>query len=242
MSTFTDMNQLLLTFFVLLLSMSTMDTRKIKVALGSLQGSLGILKSGTQTEMTKDDIMSRVSFVQSVQAMKLKISNSLKDYIGKANLSQTVTVTDTKKGINVRVMDSTMFQAGSADIREDSKPLLDKLAAVVAETPFDVMVEGHTDDTPFSTAVYPSNWELSTARAVNVVKYFISKGVNPQKLSAAGYGDNHPVVPNINAASRAKNRRVEINFISPELAETNKNTFDEEDNKAAEQTRGGGGQ
>lgn len=238
MSTFTDMNQLLLTFFILLLSMSSMDTRKIKVAIGSLQGSLGILKEGSQTEMTKNDIMSRMSFVQNVQNMKSKVTQSMKDYIQQAQLQQNVTVAESKKGVSVRIMDSTIFDPGSAAIREDAKPLLDKLAAVMAESPFDVMVEGHTDDIPINTALYPSNWELSTMRAVNVVKYFLDKGVNPQKLSAAGYAGNHPVVPNISPESRAKNRRVEINFISPELAEANKNLFEADQNQPADQAGG----
>ncbi|MGE4317463.1 MAG: flagellar motor protein MotB [Deferribacterales bacterium] len=235
MATFTDMNQLLLTFFILLLSMASMDKRKIKVALGSLQGSLGVLKEGSQTELTNNDIMSRLSFVQNVKNMKQRISQSMKEYAKQAQLQQNITISESKKGVSVRIMDSTLFDAGSAEIRPDAYPLLDKLAAVIAESPFDVMVEGHTDDIPINTAMFSSNWELSTARAVAVVKYFINKEVEPMKLSAAGYAENHPVTPNISPESRAKNRRVEINFISPELAESNKNLFDAEE----ENTQGG---
>ncbi len=235
MATFTDMNQLLLTFFILLLSMASMDKRKIKVALGSLQGSLGVLKEGSQTELTNNDIMSRLSFVQNVKNMKQKISQSMKEYAKQAQLQQNITISESKKGVSVRIMDSTLFDAGSAEIKPDAYPLLDKLAAVIAESPFDVMVEGHTDDIPINTAMFSSNWELSTARAVAVVKYFINKDVEPMKLSAAGYAENHPVTPNISPESRAKNRRVEINFISPELAEANKNLFDAEE----ENTQGG---
>jgi chemotaxis protein MotB len=229
MATFTDMNQLLLTFFILLLSMASMDQRKIKVALGSLQGSLGILKEGSQTEYTRDDIMSRISYVQNVQAMKSKVTQTVQSYAKQANLSQNITVSESKKGVAVRIMDSALFEPGSANIKPEATPLLDKLAAVISETPFNVVVEGHTDDLPVSTAQFPSNWELSTARAVNVVKYFAGKGVEAQKLSAAGYGEFHPVTPNISPESRAKNRRVEINFVSPELAESNKNLFDAEE-------------
>lgn len=230
MVTFSDMSTLLMTFFILLLSMSSMDKRKIKVALGSLQGSLGVLREGNKTEMTKEDIMSRLSFVQNVRSVQRKVTQSLKEYVKSSQqLSQVVSITKTKKGVSVRILDKLLFKPGSAQVLDQAKPLLDKLAAVIAESPFDVMVEGHTDDIPISTALYPSNWELSTARAVSVVKYFIGKDVKPQKLSAAGYAGNHPVTPNISAASRAKNRRVEINFISPEFAEANKQLFDEED-------------
>lgn len=243
MSTFTDMNQLLLTFFILLLSMSSMDSKKIKVAMSSLQsGSIGIMKDGASTEVDKNGLTSSTSFNQTVQSTKTKMEKSLSQYVNKAKLQNNVIVTDTKRGVAVRIMDSTLFAAGSADIKEDAKPLLDKLAAVMAESPFNAMVEGHTDDIPMNTALYASNWELSTARAVNVVKYFIEKGVNPQKLSAAGYAGYHPVVPNISPESRAKNRRVEINFISPELAESNKNLFDNTNNDATQTVDQGGGQ
>jgi len=233
MATFTDMNQLLLTFFILLLSMASMDQRKIKVALGSLQGSLGVLKEGSQTEYTRDDIMSRMSMVKNVQNVKSKVSQNLQSYAKQANLQQNITVSESKKGVAVRIMDSAIFEPGSADLKEEAKPLMDKIAAVIAESPFNIVVEGHTDDLPLTTAQYPSNWELSTARAVSVVKYFIGKGVSAQKLSAAGYGEFHPVAPNISPESRAKNRRVEINFVSPELAESNKNLFDAEEEAQA---------
>lgn len=233
MATFTDMNQLLLTFFILLLSMASMDQRKIKVALGSLQGSLGVLKEGSQTEYTRDDIMSRMSMVKNVQNVKTKVSQNLQSYAKQANLQQNITVSESKKGVAVRIMDSALFMPGSADLKEEAKPLMDKIAAVISESPFNIVVEGHTDDLPLTTAQYPSNWELSTARAVSVVKYFIGKGVSAQKLSAAGYGEFHPVAPNISPESRAKNRRVEINFVSPELAESNKNLFDAEEESQA---------
>lgn len=229
MVTFSDMSTLLMTFFILLLSMSSMDKRKIKVALGSLQGSTGVLKEGNKTELAKEDIMSRLSFAQNVRSVQQKVAQSLKEFAKNAQMSQVITIAETKKGVSVRILDKLLFEPGSAEILDQAKPVLDKIAAVIAESPFDIMVEGHTDDIPISTALYPSNWELSTARAVAVVKYFMSKDVSPQKLSAAGYAENHPVTPNISAASRAKNRRVEINFISPEFAESNKQLFDEEE-------------
>jgi len=229
MGTFADMATLLMTFFILLLSMASMDKRKIKVALGSLQGSLGVLKEGNKTEMSQEDILSRLSFVQNVRSVQRKVSQSLKEYVKSAQMSQVVTIAQTKKGVSVRILDKMLFQPGSAELLDQAKPLLDKLAAVIEESPFNIMVEGHTDDIPISTAIYPSNWELSTARAVAVVKYFLSKQVSAQKLSAAGYAENHPVTPNISEASRAKNRRVEVNFVSPEFAEANKQLFDDED-------------
>jgi chemotaxis protein MotB len=227
MSTFTDMNMLLLTFFVLLLAMSTLDKPKIKQALGSLQGSMGILQHGSKVEVSPEDIMSRISFVESTSA-KSKTATTLQNYVRSANLNQVVTVVETKKGVNIRVLDSLLFEPGRADINPAAVPFLKKLAVLIDDSPFSTHVEGHTDDTPSRSARFPSNWELSTARAVSVVRYFVSEGVDPQTLSAGGFGEFHPLLPNITEENRAKNRRVEINLISPEFAETNKNIFDEE--------------
>jgi chemotaxis protein MotB len=92
--------------------------------------------------------------------------------------------------------------------------LLNKIGLIIAETPCNVRIEGHTDNFPIHNVKYPSNWELSTARAVNVLRFFIENANIPaEKLSAVGFGKYHPVVPNDISANRAKNRRVEIIFI-----------------------------
>lgn len=227
MVTFSDMTTLLLTFFVLLLSMASLDQRKIKQALGSLQGALGVLESGQKSEMGKEEILSRLDFVTKAKKSESKMLSGIRNYIEQSNLSSTVSVVKTEKGISVRIMDSVLFGPGGADVLDSAKPVLEKLAGIIKDSPYNVAVEGHTDDIPISTARYPSNWELSTARATSIAKYFISIGVKPDTLSVSGYAQYHPVVPNITPENRAKNRRVEINFVSPELAEANKNIFSE---------------
>jgi len=227
MVTFSDMTTLLLTFFVLLLSMASLDQKKIKEALGSLQGALGVLEAGQKSEMGKEEILSRMDFVSKAKQTESRLLSGVRNYIEQANLSSTVSVVKTEKGISVRIMDSILFGPGDAELQDAAKPILEKLAGVIKDSPYNIMVEGHTDDVPISTPRFPSNWELSTARAVSVAKYFISVGVKPDILSVAGYAQYHPVVPNITPENRAKNRRVEINFVSPELAEANKNIFED---------------
>lgn len=227
MVTFSDMTTLLLTFFVLLLSMASLDQRKIKEALGSLQGALGVLESGQKSEIGKEEILSRMDFVTKTKQTESRLLSGIRNYIEQANLSSSVSVVKTEKGISVRILDSVLFGSADAELQDAAKPILDKLAGVIKDSPYNIMVEGHTDDIPISTTRFPSNWELSTARAVSVVKYFISVGVKPDTLSAAGYAQFHPVVPNITPENRAKNRRVEINFVSSELAESNKNIFED---------------
>lgn len=227
MTTFTDMNMLLLTFFVLLVSMSTIDKKKIIESFGSFTGSSGILH-GSRNEVSSDSIMSRINVMDNPNSAKAKTAESLQDYIQAADLSDLVTVVETKKGVSIRVLDSLLFDPGRTDIKKDAEPLLRKLGAIILDSLYHINIEGHTDDTPISSARFPSNWELSTARAVSIVHFFIKSGINPQKMSAAGFAEFHPILPNITAENRAKNRRVEINFISPEFAETNKDIFDDD--------------
>jgi len=227
MVTFSDMTTLLLTFFVLLLSMATLDQRKIKEALGSLQGALGVLESGQKTEIGKEEILSRLEFVEQAKQSQSRMLSGIRNYIEQANLSSAVSVIKTDKGISVRIMDSVLFESGSATLLDSAKFILEKLAGVIKDSPYYVMIEGHTDDIPISTARFPSNWELSTARAISVAKFFISQGVKPDILSVAGYAEYHPIVPNITPENRAKNRRVEINFVSPDLALSHKDIFNE---------------
>lgn len=229
MSTFSDMMSLLLTFFVLLLSMASMDKKKIKQAIGSLQGALGVLEGGQKTEMGKEEIMSRMDFVDKMKQKVKTVSKSIKDYIQKAKLSSKVSVVKTEKGISIRIMDSVLFKPGGAVLEKGASPLLIKLAAVMKDSPYNILVEGHTDDIPINTAKFPSNWDLSSERAIAVVKFFLAEDIKPSKLAASGYAQYHPLVPNITPENRAKNRRVEVNFVSPEMAESGKNIFEDKE-------------
>ena len=227
MTTFTDMNMLLLTFFVLLVSMSTLDKKKILESFGSFQGSSGILH-GSPNEVSAQNIMTRINVVEQTGSANAKTVETLREYVKSSNLSEVVSVIETKKGVSIRVLDSLLFAPGQSEVQSDAVPFLNKVSTVIIDSPYYVHVEGHTDDTPIRSARFPSNWELSTARAVSVVRYLIKEGINPQTLSAGGFGEFHPLLPNITTENRAKNRRVEINLVSPEFAETNKNIFEED--------------
>ncbi|QAR32386.1 flagellar motor protein MotB [Geovibrio thiophilus] len=227
MTTFTDMNMLLLTFFVLLVSMSTLDKKKILESLGSFQGSSGLL-SGSRNEVSAQNIMTRINVIDQTGSSNAQTAETLRDYVKSANLSDVVSVIETKKGVSIRVLDSLLFAPGSADVQGEAIPFLRKVGTVIVDSPYYTHVEGHTDDTPSRSARFPSNWELSTARSVSVVRFLITEGVNPQSLSAGGFGEFHPLLPNITDENRARNRRVEINLVSPEFAETNKNIFEED--------------
>ncbi len=113
-------------------------------------------------------------------------------------------------GIRLILQERILFPSGSAEIKPETYPILDKLYEILKDLPNPVEVEGHTDSIPISTEKFPSNWELSTARASSIVRYFIAKGINPERLKASGYADTKPIASNATPEGRAQNRRVEI--------------------------------
>ena len=125
-----------------------------------------------------------------------------------------VKITQSLRGVTLEINASVLFAPGQAILQTESSKALAAVAHVLAEVPNRIQVEGHTDDAPISTAYYPSNWELSSARASSVVRLFGLNGVSDERMVAIGYADNRPVVSNIDNESRARNRRVTILIIS----------------------------
>lgn len=115
------------------------------------------------------------------------------------------------RGIVVSLPESATFKVGSADVTTDAKPVIARVIDELRDGAYMLRIEGHTDDVPIQTSRYPSNWELSTARAGAVVAYLIRElHFAPERLSAAGYAEFHPLVPNDSPANRARNRRIDI--------------------------------
>lgn len=125
-----------------------------------------------------------------------------------------VKVTQSLRGVTVEINASVLFAPGQAVLQTESANALAAVAQVLAQVPNRIQIEGHTDDAPISTVYYPSNWELSSARASSVVRLFGSNGVNAERMVAIGYADNRPVAPNTDNESRARNRRVTVLIIS----------------------------
>lgn len=147
------------------------------------------------------------------EAAKLsKVGQTIKQRLGQRGLAKNVDILVDERGLVVRIKsDNILFELGKADLKKDSVPLLNTLAATLKSVPNVVRVEGHTDILPISTLRYPSNWELSTARASSVIRYWLATGaLSPSRLSAAGYADSRPVASNATGYGRALNRRVEV--------------------------------
>jgi chemotaxis protein MotB len=121
-----------------------------------------------------------------------------------------------REGLIISLREIGFFESGSATLRESSLPAIARLAAVLSERPESLRIEGHTDNIPIHTSQFQSNWELSTERATELIKVFVTRyHFSPDRLSAAGYAEYHPVDSNGTAEGRAHNRRVDIVVLKP---------------------------
>ena len=211
MTTFMDLMTLLLTFFVLLFSWVSLDAGKIKELQDSMRDVAGVLEMGTRAEYNIGVPVMTADSVDIDKQIGKRISE-VEDDLKSLSDEKDVKVKVTKRGVTITLADKVLFDLGVADINPRAYSPLDKVMAVIKKyRSFNIRVEGHTDNLPIKTRRFPSNWELSIARAVSVVKYFLEDGgVSPKRFSAAGYGESKPILPNYTPEYRAKNRRVEI--------------------------------
>ena len=213
MTTYSDLITQILIFFVLLFSFSSIDKSKFNAAMLSLQGSLGIIDGGMVIHegdfIEGGEVGELLISAQEQQEFEL-LQEEVEEIVTGENL-KGVQVNLDERGLVIRLIEGVLFDSGKADIKDEAKDILDKLAPLLKETHKHIRIEGHTDNLPIHTREFPSNWELSTARAVNVVKYMIEKhNFSPYILSAAGYGEYRPIAPNDSAKNRSLNRRVDI--------------------------------
>lgn len=123
---------------------------------------------------------------------------------------QVIQVSSNELFLQIELKDSILFSSGSADISEQARKIFDEIAVILSVYSNPVQVEGFTDNIPINSAKYPTNWELSTARASAIVKHLALQGVAPERLSAVGYGEYQPIASNVSEQGRAQNRRVAI--------------------------------
>jgi chemotaxis protein MotB len=150
-----------------------------------------------------------------------QLARQLREYIKKHRLEKMVSTHMESRGLVVTVLtDKALYDSGSADLRPETRALIDIVAAFLRRRDNDIRVEGNTDNVPIHTANYPSNWELSTARATTVTRYLVEHdGIAPTRISAAGYGEYNPVQDNDSQEHRQANRRVDIVILKDALAE-----------------------
>ncbi|MGB9866837.1 MAG: OmpA/MotB family protein [Bacillota bacterium] len=217
LTTYSDLMTNLLCFFVMLFAMSTLNVKKFKAVLMSIQGAFGVLPGqGITIEELREQVPGlEESLMEEIARRDMEQLESarqaLEGLIQQEGLGASVSVTMESRGLVLRFADTVLFDLGKADLKPGARQILDKVSKVLKDLPNHVRVEGHTDNLPISTPRFPSNWELSCARATNVVRYLIeANGLSPERLSAAGYGEFRPVSPNDSEASRRLNRRVDL--------------------------------
>ncbi len=149
-----------------------------------------------------------------------EVMRRLRNAIYAAGLKSDMKVTRDREGIRITIRSPILFDSGKADLNPEALPVLDELITILEQNPDTIVVEGHTDNVPISSVEFPSNWELSTARAISVARYLFEKGnMDPKRFNVAGYGEHHPVKTNETPDGRQENRRVEILLKSIERAE-----------------------
>jgi chemotaxis protein MotB len=169
---------------------------------GLFDGGNGIVPGGSVTV----DINRDLQFIRSIVDKQSAL----------AGVSGSIIVNKESDHIVIRMADQLIFPSASADLRTQALPLLDIVANAVRDLPNEIRVEGHTDNVPVNTAKYPTNWELSSARATAVLRYLVEHaGVDPTHVFAAGYGEERPIATNLTPEGRALNRRADIVVLYP---------------------------
>jgi len=200
LTTFADVMSLMLTFFVMLFAATHLDKSKMEDTLGSLRGALGMM------DRTKPVIVSSPEIVRESEQIAEKIHYA----VVSRGMGSEVQVKLVKGGVRISLASPILFDLGKAGLRPQILPLLDEISAIIKPLPNEIIVEGHTDNLPIHTERFPSNWELSAARAISVARYFIQEGITPSRIGVVGYADSRPLFPNDTPEHRQKNRRVEI--------------------------------
>lgn len=216
MTTYSDMVTLLLAFFVLLFSMSSVDLQKFQAVMSSIQGNLGVLDGGLS--ISSDDYGFHTASSDAAIEQLIQLQGQLQEHIEERGLESSIHLEFEERGLIVRFADQVFFDLGQSDIKNEAHEILHNISPMLRDLPNPIRVEGHTDNLPINTTRFPSNWELSTARATSVIRYLVEEeGFDPLSLSAAGYGEYRPIVDNETPDNRALNRRVDIIIMSMDL-------------------------
>lgn len=236
MTTYSDLVTLLLTFFILLFSMASVDSKKFEQVAQSLRSAFMDMSNGEMynqnngkdvisildqnmpsdvedketNNKTKDGNISD-SDAQKKEDAIAEFKEEIKALIMGLNISEYVHVVDEKTSIILRIDSVILFDVGKADIKQSGKETIKKVGELMRQLDTDIAVQGHTDNVPIKTSLFPTNWELSTKRATNVVIFLVNECfLEPTKLTATGNGEFKPIAPNDTEENRQKNRRIDI--------------------------------
>jgi len=247
-TTFGDLMSLLLTFFILLYSMSEIRVEKFVLAARSLSDAL----SGTALEAPEDplsplegplepDVMGaeRTPEVLSAAEALMRVDvlveehmdrllERLRTFIRENDLENTLSASASENGVHVRIESSAIFPSGSGTMHPESRWILEYLGEITRTLEIPAVVSGHTDNEPIQTSQFASNWELSAARAAGVARELVSGGHDPLMVRVESFGEHRPLASNETPLGRAQNRRVEILFSREDIAQATRRWIAEE--------------
>jgi chemotaxis protein MotB len=230
MVSYADFITLLFAFFVVMYAISSVNEGKYRVFGASLMeafGSQGQAKPEAGVPLSENDMLLK-SLVERKNAKLLerlrkqqenmqRIAKNLNQVMAPLVTSGQVSVSLTSRGVVLEINASVLFDQGDADLHSASIKTLSEVANILEPGDQAIEIEGHTDDVPIKTPRFPSNWELSSARASSVARLFIEHGVTSERLTIVGFAANHPVAPNDTPEGRARNRRITVTLMSPAM-------------------------
>jgi chemotaxis protein MotB len=204
---------ILLCFFIMLSSFASIEQGKVIRFVKSFVNALNIFSGGLKAEFDERVVRDSKNIVDKEDPLA-QVFQDVKKVASDLGLKEKIDVSISSRGLVMRISNTVLFDLGVAELSVEAFPLMAEIASIILRVPHPVRIEGHTDNLPIHTETFPSNWELSTARAVNVLRHLIDgEGIPAEQLSAVGFGEFQPLCPNDSPEHRARNRRVEIVFV-----------------------------
>lgn len=229
MISYADFVTLLFAFFVVMYAISSVNEEKYKTFSSSLNTAFALRPDAApagvvatqQDAVLKALVDKRTARLgeqqRKIQEQMKNLADGLSEVMAPMIGQRTVSINQTRRGVVIDISASVLFRTGDANLQPGMLDVLRQVAAVLVKEELSIEVEGHSDDIPIATVQFPSNWELSSARASSVVRALIDNGVPEKRLSVVGLASNQPLVPNDSAENRARNRRVLITILSPNV-------------------------
>ncbi len=209
MVSYADFVTLLFCFFTAMYAISNVDAKKLDQFASSMKTAFNDGVEQKQFSVIDDVKVILPTSNETEENVRDMLSTIIKESGGAIDVKRD------KRGIVIAVADKMLYTSGSASLKEEAMDFLDQLAQPIIDYPNPVRIEGHTDNIPISTEAFPSNWELSASRAINIAKYFVDKhGIDPGRITSIGYAEHKPLTSNDSPDGRAKNRRVDIVLLS----------------------------
>ncbi len=218
---YSDLMTLLLALFISLFAISQTDQKKVSDLAQAFSSAFNMggpsmfdkmgPNPGRRAEMPSDEDLGNSAYIQENQSLE-QAKREMDEYIDQNQLTDQLSTELTEDGLLIRIKEKALFPSGSAELGGQAQNIGPVVAGLLAAIPERVVISGHTDNVPIHSAQFPSNWELSSQRALNFMKYLLSLNpkLQPQRFSAIGYSEYRPIADNSTEAGRMKNRRAEV--------------------------------